>query len=327
MITNPISRRQLLLGASTAIVSSGLVDFSAPSTSAAVPKSLPANPAVWRYCLNTSTINGSSLSVEQQISLTAEAGFDGIELWLRDIQRFVEQGGKLSELRRMLDDSGLTLESAIAFGAWIAEDEARRREGLEQCRRDMETLRELGGTRIAAPPAGATQGEKLSLDAIAERYATLLEVGRSVGVVPMLELWGFSVNLATLPEILYVAAAANDADACLLLDVYHLYKGGSDFQNIGLVPAAKMPCLHINDYPATPSRSEIRDQDRVYPGDGVAPLTHILQSLAQGGFRGVLSLELFNRSYWQQAPEQVARTGLEKMKRSVAAAFAEDEAN
>jgi sugar phosphate isomerase/epimerase len=74
----------------------------------------------------------------------------------------------------------------------------------------------------------------------------------------------------------------------------------------------------MNDYPADPPRATIGDKDRVYPGDGVAPLTTILKSLFAVGFAGTLSLELFNPEYWKQDPLLVARTGLEKMKAAVA---------
>ena len=39
----------------------------------------------------------------------------------------------------------------------------------------------------------------------------------------------------------------------------------------------------------------------------------MLRDLRRIGFRGVLSLELFNREYWKQDAFQVAQTGLEKM--------------
>jgi 2-keto-myo-inositol isomerase len=57
------------------------------------------------------------------------------------------------------------------------------------------------------------------------------------------------------------------------------------------------------------------------PGDGVAPMTQILRDLALTGGETVLSLELFNRSYWEQDPLRVARLGLEKMKTAVAQAL------
>ncbi|MCB0616474.1 MAG: sugar phosphate isomerase/epimerase [Phaeodactylibacter sp.] len=274
-----------------------------------------------RFCLNTSTINGSVIPVRKQIQIAAAAGYDAVELWLRDVDKFTEGGGKLSDLAQEIKDLGLTVDSAIAFGKWIVDDDAERAAGLVQSKRDMETLRAIGGRRIAAPPVGATNLPKLDLAKAGERYHQLLEVGQACEVTPQVELWGFSANLSTLAEVLYVAAAANHPDACVLLDVYHLYKGGSDFSNIGLVPGTKMHCLHMNDYPATPDRSEIADKDRVYPGDGVAPLDHILRNLTQGGFNGTLSLELFNRSYYEQPPEVVAKTGLEKMKQVVSRAL------
>jgi sugar phosphate isomerase/epimerase len=77
----------------------------------------------------------------------------------------------------------------------------------------------------------------------------------------------------------------------------------------------------MNDYPATPPRSEIKDEHRVYPGDGIAPLRQILQTMIENGFNGALSLELFNREYWAQDPNVVAATGLAKMKSAVANAL------
>jgi 2-keto-myo-inositol isomerase len=77
----------------------------------------------------------------------------------------------------------------------------------------------------------------------------------------------------------------------------------------------------MNDYPADPPRERISDSDRVYPGDGVAPLKAMLRDLRQLGFQGVLSLELFNREYWKQDALNVARTGLEKMRAVVAASM------
>jgi sugar phosphate isomerase/epimerase len=268
----------------------------------------------YRYCLNTSTIQGEKIPLEKQVEIASTAGYDGIELWLRDVQLFLDAGGKLAELRKQLDDSGLTVESAIAFAAWIVDDEEARTKGLEQAARDMEVVAALGGKRIAAPPAGATQGPKLDLDRAGERYRALLELGRQQGVVPMLEVWGFSTNLSRLAEVLHVCAAADHPDACVLPDVYHLYKGGSNFSDLALLAGPKIPVFHINDYPSEPERSRIQDADRVYPGDGIAPLPQIFTTLQGNGFAGILSLELFNRTYWEQDPLEVARTGLAKMK-------------
>ena len=49
---------------------------------------------------------------------------------------------------------------------------------MENLKRDMDLVRQIGGTRIAAPPAGGTD-QPINLDRVAERYSAALEVGRS----------------------------------------------------------------------------------------------------------------------------------------------------
>lgn len=78
----------------------------------------------------------------------------------------------------------------------------------------------------------------------------------------------------------------------------------------------------MNDFPANPTREKIVDADRVYPGDGVAPLGQILGRMILAGFRGYLSLELFNPNYYKEDALVVANTGLAKMKAVVAKAMA-----
>ena len=283
-----------------------------------------AKPAVtpkFRYCLNSGTIRGQKLPLEEQVDLIGKAGYDGIEPWIGDIENFVERGGKLADLKKQIADAGLLVESAIGFARWIVDDPTERKAGLEQAKRDMDLVRQIGGTRIAAPPAGATKNVKLDLLEAAERYRALLDAGQQIGVTPQVEVWGPSANLSRLGEAAFVAIESGHENACLLLDVYHLYKGGSPFTGLEQIDGSTMQCFHMNDYPADPPRETISDADRVYPGDGVAPLDKILQTLAASGYTGALSLELFNRSYWEQDAAVVARTGLEKMKAAVAKAF------
>jgi sugar phosphate isomerase/epimerase len=174
---------------------------------------------------------------------------------------------------------------------------------------------------MAAPPVGAHQTGGVELLRAAERYRALLELGDKHGVTPQVEVWGFSKSLNRLGETMLVAMEANHPKACLLPDVYHLYKGGSDFTGLKILGGATMHVFHMNDYPADLPRPMIADKDRVYPGDGVAPLKEMLRTLRDIGFRGYLSLELFNPTYWKQDALLVARTGLDKMKAVVRAAM------
>ncbi len=310
-----MNRRQLLhASATTAAIG---IAMNADTKAQGATSSSITEKSV-RYCLNMSTIHGEKIDVQEQIRIAAKAGYTGVELWLRDIQRFREAGGKLETLRKQIEDAGLTVESAIAFGQWLVDDDAARVKGLAECGRDMETIRELGGRRIAAPPTGMTKAPLMDLDRAGERYHALLEVGKARECIPQIEVWGHSTNCFSLKQVLYICAAASHSDACILPDVYHLYKGGSDFDDIAMLAGKRVHAFHMNDYPASPARPEIKDEHRVYPGDGVAPMRHILRTMFENGFVGALSLELFNRDYWAQDPHVVAATGLAKMKSAVA---------
>jgi sugar phosphate isomerase/epimerase len=271
--------------------------------------------------LNTSSIRGQRLSLPDQIDLAARAGYQGIEPWIREIDDYITAGGKAADLRKRLSDSGLVVENAIGFANWIVDDDQQRSAGLETAKRDMDLVKQLGGSRIAAPPAGAQDASDLNLFHVADRYRELLELGQQMEVIPQLELWGHSRCLSRLGELMFVASECGNPAACVLLDVYHIYKGGSDFAGLRLIAGSAVNVLHMNDYPAEPPRSTIGDADRVFPGDGIAPLSLILSTLHATGFRGALSLELFNRNYWQRDAFDVARTGLEKMRSAVEAAM------
>jgi sugar phosphate isomerase/epimerase len=317
MNTHKLSRREALVGggllAGAAVLGERPGFAAAPAGGSA---QAPASP--FRYCLNMATLRGQKLGMVKEVEVAAKAGYEGIEPWVNAIEAYVQDGGTLKELRQRISDSGLTVEGAIGFPEWLVDDEARRAKGLELAKRQMDMVVQIGGRRFAAPPAGATGLPKLDLMQAAERYRTLLEAGAQIGVVPQLELWGHSKNLGRLSECVAVAMETGHPNACVLADVFHLYKGGSDFRGVRLLGAQAIQVLHMNDYPNDPPREKIDDSYRVYPGDGVAPLTELLQTLRRTGGQRVLSLELFNRKYWSEDALEVAKTGLARMRAVVA---------
>lgn len=312
-MTTGLTRREVLASAG-ACLGAGAV---ATSLSAAEPTSEP-----FGYCLNMATVMGHKLSLVEEIEVAAQAGWQGIEPWLRNVRKYVEDGGSLADARKRIDDLGLKVVSAIGFTAWAVDDEARRAEGFEQFREEMDLIAQLGGKHIAAAPAGINRTPGMDLFKVAERYRALLELGREMGVTPQLEIWGSAQTLGTVGEAALVACQADHPDACLLLDAFHMYRGGSGFECLKVLCGAKMHDFHVNDYPADPPRDSVNDSHRVYPGDGVCPLSDVLRTLYATGFRGMLSLELFNRDYWRQDPLSVARTGLEKTRAAVRKALA-----
>src|SRR5690606_24888259 len=271
------------------------------------------------YALNTSTLRGHGLDLVAEIELLSKVGYNGVEPWIQEIDAYTKGGGTLEELGRRFADAGLTVENAIGLATAMHDDDGARAKGLEQLKRDMDKVARIGGRRIAMPPAF---GPAVSLDNAVQYYREALELGRSMGVTPLLELWGAHERFGPLRNGIYVTTAVGHPDASLLLDISHLYRSGTPFDGLRQINGAAMPVIHLNDYPATPEREQLQDSHRIYPGDGVAPLGDILRLLRDNGFRGALSVELFNKEYWQKSAEENARTALEKMRAAVQTALA-----
>ena len=261
--------------------------------SSAAKKKLP-----FRVSLNASTIRGYNLPVEEQVDRCAETGFDGIELWVSDVEAYVQQGGSVEALGDRIKQHGLVLENMIAFSTWIADDPKQRAEGVRKMREDMELTARLGGAHIAAPVQGITAIEREKLAEYGERYRVILEEGTQTGVAPMLELWGAGpVN--QLSDATAIAIEAGHPEASMLLDFYHLYRGGNSFESLRQLNAGNLPVFHINDYPGSIPREELKDSDRVFPGEGICPFGQVVPLLVETGFRGGFSIELFNQDYWE----------------------------
>ena len=264
------------------------------------------------FCLNTSTIRGQDPGLVKYIEITSKAGYDGIEIWIEDLKKYLANGNTLQQLDSIIKDHGIKVENAIGFAPWMSQDEEQSRKGFAQMEEEMELLAGIGCKRVAAPAIGTVAPVDLMQAGI--RYKSLLDLGRKTGVMPQLEFWGAFPPFYHLGQVMMVAAVANDPDARILPDVYHLFRGGSGFDGLKLINGAVMEIFHMNDFVGNIPREQQEDKDRVYPGDGVAPMGQILGYLKNMGGNKVLSLELFNRSYWERDPLEVAQTGLQQMK-------------
>ena len=314
-------RREVLTSAVAAlgatVVSSIASEVQAPQATA--PRSRPANEP-FGYCLNTSTIRGNNLDIVGVIGAASKAGFHAIEPWIMEIDRYTSGGGTLKDLGKRIADAGLTVEDAIAFNAFLDDDDTRRAASMEKLKADMDKVAQIGGKRIAAPPGNNRAA--VSLDNAARYYREALEMGEKMGVLPLLELWGTHPVLGPLSHGIYVTVAAGRADASLLLDVFHLYKSGTPFTALKQINGASLHVMHLNDYPQATDPSTLNDSNRIYPGDGVAPLSQILRDLRDSGFRGYLSLELFNRDYWAKSADENLKTAMEKIRSTVRSVMA-----
>jgi len=261
----------------------------------------------FRFCLNTSTIRGQNPGLLKYIDIASEAGYDGIELWIQDVKQHLESGNSAQSLKKYISDRGLKVENAIGFAPWLT-----GQSGFEQMKTEMEMMASIGCARIAAPAYGVPSDQPFDLIDAGMKYKQLIELGRKTGVMPILEFWGASKALYHIGQALMIAAVANDPDVRILADVYHMFRGNSGYDSLKMIQGSVIEVFHMNDFVASIPREQQKDSDRVYPGDGAAPMKQILTDLRNMGGTKVLSLELFNETYWKQDPLLVAKPASKK---------------
>ena len=95
----------------------------------------------------------------------------------------------------------------------------------------------------------------------------------------------------------------------LLLDSWHWHHAGATTDDIVAAGRDRIVHIHFNDSPNLPPE-QIRDDQRLLPGEGVINLTGFLQALQRIGYNDALSVEVFGRTK-DMTPEAAAKAGLD----------------
>jgi sugar phosphate isomerase/epimerase len=181
---------------------------------------------------------------------------------------------------------------------------------LSETRRRMRMAHDIGAEHIQTIPNKLS--ENFDQKWVAERYRDIIEIGlKEYNIKPALVFVKY-FTIKTLGQAVGVAMDANHPMARVIPDVYHMYISGGGFEGLKMLKGDAIAIFQFNDSPSTPAFKDLRDEHRVYPGDGILPLDSIFKDLKATGYKGFISLEMYNPSYYKQDLLTVAKTGLAK---------------
>ena len=255
-----------------------------------------------RACINGATTMPYSL--EQDLESAATAGFPLVELWSAKLGPYLEHHST-ADLRQALADRGLKPAAVCPYGIRFFGD---WRQGLEAVRRATALAAEIGSPLLlVCPDAPAAADDRAAAVALAaERARAYGDVAAQAGVRLAIEPLGGHGFIPGPTQAMAVLAAARHPALGLMLDTFHYYRSGVSAAEIQAVPDDQWTILHINDVPAGDPQA-LRDPDRLYPGEGVLPLTETLRHFHRIGFQGAVSVEVFRRAYWELPIAEIAR--------------------
>lgn len=274
--------------------------LAAPLSRAAAAQTAAAGKMLLAIHQNTSRAAGFRGSLEGW----ARAGIRHVELSDSLLDGFLERDS-LAAAGRVLPDLGLVPVSAAVLlqDIWIPGPE--RSASLDAWRRRCEQFAGLGVAKIYSP---SITNRPVTPDDFAATPDCVREAGdiaRQHGLTAMIEFVRTSTHLATLTSALEAIRAADHPSVRPMLDFFHFWSGLSKFGDLDLLRRGELAHAHFQDLLDTP-RELIDNDARLIPGDGIAPLERILRKLAEKGYDGALSVELFRADIVERDPFEAA---------------------
>jgi len=322
MERHELSRRGFLTGMSGLAAAGGMwtaTDGHAEPAASDAPgeKRWQGGASPWPLALNASTIRPTPIA--EKLEIAAKTGWDAFEPWINDLETYEAEHGSLKEFARRAEDLGLFINNVIGLWDCMPEGEEAFQASLPATRERMRRCAEAGSRFVAAIPAP----DRPDFDPkwAIHCYRELMRIGREdYNLRVAFEFVGFMKGIYRFGEAAGIALDTNDDQACLIMDTFHLFRGGSGFNCVRLVQGDFIANFHVNDVPGDVPREEQGDEHRLYTGDGILPLEQLFRDLKAIGYRRTLSLEIFKREYWAMPPEEVAARGKEKLLEVIARA-------
>jgi 4-hydroxyphenylpyruvate dioxygenase len=256
-----------------------------------------------------------TLAIHQNTSAGAEYG-SSLEGWSRAGIKNVEltntllddflKTDSLPAARRVLTDLGLTAVQGATGVTGLWEPNPNRAASLENLKKRCDMFAALGLSRVYASTATT---QKITLEDYKAGVDNMREAGdiaKQFNMSLRIEFVRTSSFISTLTTLLKMTRAAAHPNLAPMFDCYHFWSGLNKLEDLDLIRPSEIGHVHFQDVPDMP-RELLDNTTRIIPGDGVSPLIHILRKLADKGYAGPLSVELFLPKFQQGDPFEVAR--------------------
>ena len=261
----------------------------------------PDRAAVLESSVATVSLSGT---LREKLAAAAGAGFAEVEIFEHD---FLSGPDSPEEVRRLCGDLNLRINLFQPFRDFDSRDSARLAANLERARRKFELMRRLDVDMMlvcshVGPDAVADHGQ------LAAQLHRLGSVAAEFGVTVAYEALAWGAQINDYRDAAAVARAADHPAVGTCLDSFHILSRGADPAGILEIPGDLIFFLQLADAPRM--GMDVLQWSRHYrcfPGQGGLDVASVAFNALLAGYRGPLSLEVFNDIFRQAPAEQTAR--------------------
>jgi sugar phosphate isomerase/epimerase len=265
-------------------------------------------------CLSPHTI-GIRTTLSEGIKLAAQAGFEGLEIDIKEAAALVDKHG-VAFVQGLLEDS------EVRVGNWGFPVDFRH--DAVTCESDMTCLsslasvaQQLGATRCAtwmlpfSDELCFVDHFNLLVERLRPAARTLADHGiqfglEFVGPRTLRQDHKYSF-ISTIEGMLGLCSAIGTGNMGLLLDSFHWYTSHGTAQDIASLRKEDVVLVHVNDGVAGRGVDEQIDQERALPGEtGVIDLSTFVKGLVDIGYDGPVVVEPFSQRVKAMQPREAA---------------------
>ncbi|HBK67876.1 MAG TPA: isomerase [Firmicutes bacterium] len=274
-----------------------------------------------KICFNQATTMKNS-NLEKDLRFCEQYGYELIEIRLDKLRDYLKNH-TVEELAEFFKNNRIKPYAFNALEFITFRDEA----GYKQIKDDLKFLCEVGEKinckKIVVVPTfdiGAYTKSQIKDESI-RVLNELADTAENYGVKLAYEFVGYpNCSVNTFGQTYEIVKSLNRNSVGMVLDCFHFHAMGSRIEDLQAADPDKIFIFHIDDAEDLPIGA-LRDDKRLWPGEGVIDLDLILKTLKEIGYDEMVSVELFRPEYWDWEIEDAIRVGKEKTEKIVGKYF------
>src|SRR5271166_3043058 len=250
-------------------------------------------------------------ALEGKFAAAAKAGFRAVELFENDLTFF---NGKPRDARQLAADLGLEIVALQPFRDFEAMPDPMRRRNFERAARKLELMHELGARLLClcsnVSPEAIDDAERAAAD-----LAELADLARQHGMRIGYEALAWGRHVKDWTAAWDIVRASDRENLGIVLDSFHICARGNPVEPIANLPADRIALVQVADAPAlVMDPLSLSRHYRCYPGQGDYPIVDFLDAATRAGYRGPLSLEIFNDQFRGASAAAIAADGMHALR-------------
>lgn len=246
----------------------------------------------------------------EKMEAAAAIGFDGVEIFENDLLTFE---GSPTDVRYLAESLGLAITCFQPFRDFESMPDPQRARNMDRAERKFDVMQQLGAELLLV----CSNVSPASIDDDSRATADLLEMaerahkrGLRVGFEAL--AWGRNIN--KWRHAWNIIKAANHPALGLIVDSFHTLALGDNISMLSEVPVEKIFFAQLADAPKLSMDVLSWSRHfRNFPGQGQLPVADFVRDLVGAGYRGPLSLEIFNDEFRSAPARLIARDGLRSL--------------